>query len=339
MTRFAGWSIVGKRYAPSGPVVRYKGACVLWPHSSSSSCAESFFNCRIVVSNSQSLFVRLAPIAHSTLVHLGWCKIRVLRFGFFQRPSIVTRLPRSNVLDPIVNPVAKCLHRQNGKWLFQLGPQLFNTKQHDGHDCHGWDQSDTVPSKAKCIIQRKGQQQEPNRQKSCQVSCIKDGNGRRQESLATAQIILQLRNGSVNLIATQKVHGQIFHGIAQILQGPEGSVIGFQHHLRLLGRQSLGNFATKQLFIFPVRRQVSLHAPGKGPRAQCHVIDIFLSFLGRHARGGIVVAIGESDQIARPINGAAPIFARLVPSSVRRVGTKHQQESQRRTGQGEGRQR
>mmetsp|Transcript_1241 Transcript_1241/g.2724 ORF Transcript_1241/g.2724 Transcript_1241/m.2724 type:complete len:289 (-) Transcript_1241:112-978(-) len=141
----------------------------------------------------------------------------------------------------------------------------------------------------------------------------------------------------MNLSLTQKVHGQIFNGIGQILQGAVGTMGGGNNHFGLLFGQLLAQFFLKVGFVFFFGRQVSLHGTHKGPGTESQGLEIIFTLFGTDPIH-VIVGIGHAIQITSAVNVGSPVFPSFVPTTIGSVGTKDQQQSQGGTGQGEGRQ-
>ena len=150
---------------------------------------------------------------------------------------------------------------------------------------------------------------------------IKQWDGTGQDAFGTAQIVFKDTDGAMNFIFSQVMHGQIFNGIGQILQGAIGSMGGLDNGFSLLGGQLLVEFLTKVNLIFFGRTQVSFHASDKGPGTFGHMGQIGLTLFRTHTRT-VVIGIGHAIQVTGVINVHSPILAGFVPSLIGRVGTK-----------------
>mmetsp|Transcript_35301 Transcript_35301/g.101713 ORF Transcript_35301/g.101713 Transcript_35301/m.101713 type:complete len:128 (-) Transcript_35301:635-1018(-) len=127
----------------------------------------------------------------------------------------------------------------------------------------------------------------------------------------------------MNLIFTDKMHGQLINGKGKILQCTVGSVSGSNNHFGLIPRQFFSQFQLESKFILLFGTQMAFHGSDKGPSTQGNVIQILLTSFWIDIT--IIIAVGHADQITRVVNVHSPVLSGFVPTLVRRIGTESQQ--------------
>ena len=191
-----------------------------------------------------------------------------------------------------------------------------------------------VPRRREGVVHTEGQKEQPDSKESGQVTRIEQRHGTGQQPLRTSQVVLKDGNGTVNLILSQKVHGQIVDSKAQILKGTVGTVGGSNNLLRLLGGKLLVQLGTELGLIFLFGAEMALHGTDEGPGAQSDVVEIIGTLFGGGAVG-VIKCVGHTNKIAGVVDVHTPVLTGLVPTLVRRVGAEDEKKAERGAGHGE----
>ena len=221
--------------------------------------------------------------------------------------AVVSILPADDLVAPVSDLVAECLHGKNRERLFHLRRKLLNTKHEQAQDCRRGDHHDVVPRFLEGIEEGEGKEGEPNEEESSDVTVVEDRNGTGEETLTGTEVVLEDRQGLVHLILSDEVHGELFHRERQIKEGAVGSVGGIDDRLGLAGFQPLEELGLEVILILPLGGQVSLHGTDKGPGALGETIQIRLSLL-RCGLGIIVEGGSHADKVAGVVAEAIAKF-------------------------------
>ena len=230
--------------------------------------------------------------------------------------------------------IAEGLHGQDREGLLKLSANLLNTEKHGRDNEHGGDEGGVVPRRREGVVHTEGQEKQPDGEESSQVARIEERNGTGQQPLRTSQVVLEDGNGTVNLILSQKVHGQIVDGKTQVLKGTVGTVGGSDNLLRLLGGKLLIQLGTELGLILLFGAEMTLHGTNKGPSAKSDVVEIIGTLSGGGTRG-VIEGVGHANKIAGVVDVHTPVLTGLVPALVRRVGTEDEEKTKGGAGHGE----
>mmetsp|Transcript_16597 Transcript_16597/g.34180 ORF Transcript_16597/g.34180 Transcript_16597/m.34180 type:complete len:271 (-) Transcript_16597:837-1649(-) len=242
--------------------------------------------------------------------------------------TVVSILPSDNLVTPVSDFVAKCLHGEDREGFFHLRGKFLDTKHKETQNGSGWDHHDMVPRLFKRLVKSKREEGEPNKKESGNVTVVENWNGTGKKTFAGSKIILKDGEGLVHLILSDEVHGELFNGQRKIEESTVGSVRGVKDCLSLLGFKSLEEFGLEVFLVFPFRGQVTLHGSDKGPGALGEPVEVSLALLGGGL--GIVVEGGShAHKVAGVVDVHSPVLSGLVPSLIGLVGAEDQQQTQK----------
>ncbi len=210
--------------------------------------------------------------------------------------SIVTVLPTDNLVTPVSNLVAECLHGKNGKGFLHLCGQFFDTEKEKRNHGSGRNHTNVVPGGIKGLVQSQWHKEQPERQETSRVSVVNQWDGGCQKTFAGTQVILKDSEGLVHLVLSHKVHWKVLDGHGKIKKSTVRSVGSVDDGVCLALGQSLVEFQSEGGFVFPFRRQVTLHGANKGPSADRKSLKVGFTFFGRNL-GGIVESISHTNKI------------------------------------------
>mmetsp|Transcript_6937 Transcript_6937/g.10160 ORF Transcript_6937/g.10160 Transcript_6937/m.10160 type:complete len:202 (+) Transcript_6937:788-1393(+) len=110
------------------------------------------------------------------------------------------------------------------------------------------------------------------------------------------------------------------------------------NHFSLLLRKLLKKLCSELSLVLFLWGKVTLHGSYKGPGAECYVVQVFCTLLGRNACA-IVKDVGHTDEITGVVDVHTPVLTSFVPTLVGTVGTEDKKKTKRRTGKRKSRKR
>ncbi len=144
--------------------------------------------------------------------------------------------PAHDLVAPGSDLIAEALHGEDGERLLKLGGELLDPKEaYRDKGCGGYHHN-MIPRVRERLVQSEGQEKEPGGEEPGGVAGIEEGHGRRQEALATPQGVLEDGKVGIYGILPNEVHGELFDGHREIVQGAVGTVRGGNDGLGLRWR-------------------------------------------------------------------------------------------------------
>mmetsp|Transcript_1493 Transcript_1493/g.3119 ORF Transcript_1493/g.3119 Transcript_1493/m.3119 type:complete len:285 (+) Transcript_1493:801-1655(+) len=131
----------------------------------------------------------------------------------------------------------------------------------------------------------------------------------------------------MHLVLSHKVHRKVLDGHGKIKKSAIRSVGGVDDGIGLALGQSLVEFQSEGSFVFPFRRQMTLHGANKGPGADRKSLQISFAFIGRN-QGAVVEGISHSHKITGVIDIHTPVLSGFVPSLVGLVSSENEEQTQ-----------
>mmetsp|Transcript_12044 Transcript_12044/g.30521 ORF Transcript_12044/g.30521 Transcript_12044/m.30521 type:complete len:246 (-) Transcript_12044:917-1654(-) len=146
--------------------------------------------------------------------------------GFVGGDSVVAILPAHNLVTPVSNLVAECLHGKNGERFLHLCGQFLDTEKEKRDQRSGRNHTDVVPGRVEGLVQSQWHKEQPERQETSRVSVVNQWDGRGQKTFAGTQVILKDGESLVHLIFSHKVHRKVLDGHGKIKKSAIRSVGG-----------------------------------------------------------------------------------------------------------------